>query len=279
VSVSSAEPAEDADRRVCEFNPAGELGAFRGLPFESDKSGEWKSREVFGNQVEFWQQSEQHSGTMLYLDDDPLPQTDLTYLAFRISFQETLERIVLSRQVNDGNDIFGYLTQVPFLRAVAPHVQLEVLADCWQRHHSSQEHEATLVDESVIYAACETAARIAEDEPTVITHGLITGPRQTHIKVDSFLADELRSVHLGLANRGDFLLISQFEDMDPEEGYDLKMQFGLEEYRVDEMFELLGRWVIEPGLGASLKGLLTEREIARAGFVINEVLQPRTARD
>lgn len=238
-----------------------------------------KIREVFGNQVEFCQQPEQHSSAMLYIDGDYLPRSDLTYLAFRISFQETLERIVLSRQVNDGNDIFGFLTEVPFLRPVAPHVQLDVLAECWQKHLSKREHEATLVDESVIYAVCETAARIAEDEPTVITHGLITGPKQTHIKVDSFLAGELRNIHLGLANEGDFLLISQFEDMDPDDAADLKIQFGLEDYRFDEMFDLLGRWIVEPGMGASLKGLLTEREIARAGFVINEVLQPRTARD
>ena len=216
---------------------------------------------------------------MLCIDGDFLPKSDLTYLAYRVSFQETLERIVLSRQVNDGNGLFGYLTEVPFLRAVAPHVQLDLLAECWQRHFSKREYEATLIEESIIYAICETAARIAEDEPTVITHGLITGPRTTRIKVDSFLPGELRNLHLRLANEGDFLLISQFEDMQPDDARDLKIQFGLEAHRFEAMFDVLGRWAVEPGMVANLQGLLTEREIVRAGFVINEILQPRTARD
>lgn len=216
---------------------------------------------------------------MLQIDDDFLPESDLTYLAFRVSFQETLERIVLSRQVNDNRGLFGFLTEVPFLRGVAPHVQLDLLSDCWQRHTSKRRFEATLIDESIIYAVCETAARIAEDEPTVITHELITGPRSTRIKVDSFLPGELRNLHLRMANEGDFLLISQFEDMNPDDASELKTQFGLEESRFDEMFDVLGRWSVEPGMSANLTGLLTEREIVRAGFVISEVLQPRTARD
>lgn len=216
---------------------------------------------------------------MLRIDDDVLPGSDLTYLAFRVSFQETLERIVLARQVNDGNGLFGFMTEVPFLSGVAPHVQLDLLAECWQRHNSKREFEASLIEESVIYAVCETAARIAEDEPTVITHSLITGPKTTKVKVDAFLPGELRNLHLRLANEGDFLLISQFEDMQPDDARDLKMQFGLQEERFEEMFEALGRWNVEPGMGANLKGLLTEREIVRAGFVISEVLQPRTARD
>ena len=216
---------------------------------------------------------------MLNIDGDSLPGSDLTYLAFRVSFQETLERIVLSRQVNEGNGVFGYLTEVPFLRGVAPHVQLALLAECWRRHYSKQEFEATLLEESIIYAVCETAARISEDEPTVITHSLITGPRTTRVKVDAFLPGELRNLHLKLANEGDFLLISQFEDMQPDDARELKKQFGLDETRFEDMFDALGRWSVEPGMGLSLEGLLTEREIVRTGFVISEVLQPRTARD
>lgn len=238
-----------------------------------------KNSTALPNQVEFHQHVAQHIRAMLRIDDDFLPGSDLTYLAFRVSFQETLERIVLSRQVNDGNGEFGYLTEVPFLRGVAPHVQLDLLSECWRKHTSEREFEATLVEESIIYAVCETAARIAEDEPTVITHGLITGPKTTRIKVDAFLPGELRNLHLRLANEGDFLLISQFEDMQPDDSRDLKMQFGLDESRLEEMFEVLGQWAVEPGMAANLTGLLTEREIVRAGFVISEVLQPRTARD
>ena len=230
-------------------------------------------------QVEFRQHVAQHIRAMLRIDDDYLPGSDQIYLAFRISFQETLERIVLSRQLNDTIGEFGYLTEVPFLRGVAPHVQLDLLSDCWQKHSSKRDFEATLIDESIIYAVCETAARIAEDEPTIITHGLITGPKTTRIKVDAFLPGELRNLHLRLANESDFLLISQFEDINPDDASDLKMQFGLDVPRFEEMFKILGRWNVDAGMSTNLKGLLTEREIVRAGFVISEILQPRTARD
>jgi hypothetical protein len=248
-------------------------------PFPTIRLMDRKFRHAKKIQVEFSQHEAQHDRAMISIDDDYLPRSELTYLAFRVSFQETLERIVLSRQVNDASGVFGFLTEVPFLRGVAPHVQLDILAECWHRHRSRRKFQATLIDESIIYAVCETAARIAEDEPTVITHGLITGPKTTRLKVDAFLSGELRNLHLSLANEGDFLLISQFEDMNPDDARELKMQFGLEEHRLDSMFEVLGRWTVEPGMGANLNGLLTEREIVRAGFVINEVLQPRTARD
>ena len=215
---------------------------------------------------------------MLNISGDNLPRNDLTYLAFRVAFQETLERIVLSRQVEDGNDVYGYLTEVPFLQGVAPHVQLDMLATTWDRHNSRRRNEATLIDESIVYAICETAARIAEAEPTVITHCMITGPRQCHVLVDSFLAGELRNLHLSLSNEGDFLLVSQFEDMDPDEAWDLKMQFGLEDWRISELFDALGQWHIEPGMATRLTGLVTDRESTRVEYVIDEVLRQSAPR-
>ena len=214
---------------------------------------------------------------MLFIAGERLPRSDLTYLAFRVAFQETLERIVLSRQVDDGNEIFGYLTEVPFLTGVAPHVQLDLLADTWSRHTSRRRHQATLVDESVVYAVCETAARVAGNEPTVITHCMITGPKSCSVEVDGFLPGELRNLHLGLANEGDFLLISQFEDLEPDESADLKEQFRLDLQRLDDMFDVLGRWYVQPHLVSRLDGLLTERESQRVDYVISEVLQPREA--
>jgi hypothetical protein len=216
------------------------------------------------------------SAAMLSVSGDHLPSSGLVYLAFRVSFQETLERLVLSRQVDDGNEVFGYLTEVPFLRGVAPHVQLDLLADAWHRHCDPKKHEATLVDESVIYAVCETAARVTEEDPNIITHSLITGPRQVSIQVDSFLPGELRNLHLSLANEGDFLLVSQFEDMNPDDALTLKQQFSLEPERTEPMYDVLGRWHITPGLPERLDGLITDREQVRTSYVMDEVLQTRT---
>jgi hypothetical protein len=203
---------------------------------------------------------------MLSISSDNLPKTALCYLAFRVSFQETLERVALAKQIDDLDyEIFGYLTEVPFLQAVAPHVQLDLLAETWAKHSSDEEVEASLLDEGVVYAVCETAARIATHEPTVITHCLISGPQNAKVPVDTFLASELRNLHLSMSNEGDFLLISQFEDMHPAETRQLKKQFNMDFDKLDEMFDVLGRWSISPKFIQNLYGLLSEREqIGRA---------------
>lgn len=212
---------------------------------------------------------------MLLISGDKLPATGLTYIAFRASFLDTLERIVLSRQFEDTNENFGYLIEVPFFRGVPPHVQLDLLADTWHKHSSLEVHIASLIDESVVYAVCETAARTAEEDPNVITHSMITGPRETNVEVDSFLPGEFRNLHLSLANEGDFLLASQFEDMNPIEAFELKMQFQMDLTRMEEMFEVLSRWRVQPDLQNRLAGLLTEREQVRVGYVIGQSLQYR----
>lgn len=215
---------------------------------------------------------------MLLINNEPLPNTGLTYLAFRISFQETLERIILARQMGLPADGFGFLTEVPFLQSVPPHVQLDLLADTWSKHWSTSNFDAGLIDESVIYAVCETAARIAEEEPTMVPHAIFTGPQQIKVSVDEFLPGEFRNLHLRLANEGDFLLISQFEDIPPDEAEELKQQYRLEPSRIDEMFDVLGRWSVGPNFVKRLDGLVTEHELVRASFVIGEALQASAKR-
>ena len=209
---------------------------------------------------------------MLYISSDLLPNDPLTYLAFRVSFLETLERIVLARQVNEEAEGFGYLTEVPFLCHVPAHVQLDLLAETWSRHTARKRWDGTLVDESVVYAVCETAAYVAETDPSLVKRCLSCGPNPACLGVDRLLPDELRNLHLSLSNEGDFLLISQFEDMEPDESRDLKRQFRLSEERLKPMFEVLGRWGISREFARRLDGLLSEREIARASAILG--LQP-----
>jgi hypothetical protein len=204
---------------------------------------------------------------MLAIQTDTLPQTGLSYFAFRIAFQETLERICLAQQVgNYTAECFGFLTEVPFLRAVPPHVQLDLLADTWCKHASSEKFVANLVDESVIYAACETSARIVEQEPRVIARFLAGGPQEISPKADGLLAGELRALHLNLASDGDFLMISQFEDMPPTEAAESKRQFGLNDDRFEVMFEVLGRWAMSHSFLQNLCGLMTKEEIVRTAL-------------
>jgi len=202
---------------------------------------------------------------MLKICTDKLPQTCLSYLAFRVSFQETVERIALARQMEqDEFECFGYLTEVPFLQGVPAHIQLDLLVETWCKHIAREKFEASLVDESVVYAVCETAAQIVETEPQDIRRYMKNGPIDVAIVGDQFLASELRSLHLNLANDGDFLMISQFEDMKPDESRWMKRKFNLEQEKLDSMFDVLARWHLSDDFLNNLKGLFTEKEIRRA---------------
>lgn len=206
---------------------------------------------------------------MLKILQDKLPQSLLSYLAFRLSFQETLERIALARQMHeDTTSGFGFLTEVPFLKAVPPHVQLDLLAATWSKHISDRNFEANLVDESVIYACCETSARLVEAQDELIPSYLKGGPLEANVTPDRSFAPELRGLHLNLSNNGEFLMISQFEDMHPDEAAETKKKFGICEDRLEIMFETLGRWQMSPDFLQNLTELFTGREILKIVTVL-----------
>ncbi len=207
---------------------------------------------------------------MLTISSDTLPQTCLSYVAFRLSFQETFERIVLANQVDEPEpDGCGFLTEVPFLRGVPAHVQLDLLAGTWSRHVADDTFKASLLDESVVYAACETSARLVEDDPQTMQRFLKGGPLDVEIDADHFLASELRALHLELSNEGDFLMISQFEDMEPDAAGILKTKFDLDTKKLEPMFDILGRWSLSAEFSDNLKDLMTETELARIAFELN----------
>ena len=201
---------------------------------------------------------------MLHIASDILPPTRLSYTAFRVAFCETWERLTLAEQVADNStsdDSFGFLTEVPFLKAVPAWVQLDLLAETWQKHLMDGPIRASLVDESILYSVCETTARLVDDQPEIAAEFLSRGPEQIDLPIDHDLATELRSLHLSLPNHGEFLMISHFEDTPPEEANQLKSDFGLDPQRLDELFHVLGLWHSSPGFLDHLEGLLTDKEI------------------
>ena len=202
---------------------------------------------------------------MLTVCDTHVPQIDIAYIAFRIAFFDTLERIALADQVGlTGDRCFGFLTEVPFLRPVPPHVQLDYLLETWNRHIDVDRHQATLADESVIYAVCETAARIISVDPQTARRYMRSGPREVFHDFDRHLADTLQAFHVNLPNEGDFLLISQFQDMPPDEALKVKKKFGISLPACDVMFDMLSRWHISLEFAKNSQGLLSQTELSRA---------------
>lgn len=203
--------------------------------------------------------------TMLNICSDLLPQSELTYIAFRVACCETLERVAMAEQMNLACErTVGFLAEVPFLKSIPPQVQVDLLAETWNRHCQRDEVAATLVDESVVYSACETAARMAASDPATVRRLLSRGPRRLRTPVNDTLAQAIQALHLNLANEGDFLLISQFQDIPPDEARPLKRKFGLSASACEPMFEVLGRWHVSPRFAMHAVGLLTSDEVDHA---------------
>jgi hypothetical protein len=212
---------------------------------------------------------------MLRICDDLLPQTDLTYFAFRVAFCDTLERFVLAEQARLGSEAsFGYLTEVPFLRNVTPRVQLDLLLETWTKHYDQEQTAvANLLDEGVVYAACETAARLVKADRKAVRRFLRGGPRPLYPVLDEPMSDSLHALHVSLSNEGDFLLISQFQDLPPDEARTLKAKFRLDEAACEPLFEALGRWRVSPGFAGKAKGLLTPQEATKVASIL-QVTKP-----
>ena len=199
---------------------------------------------------------------MLLICADTVPHNKLSYLAFRLAAFETFKLIEFAQQTGqEFRDPFGYLTEVPFLRGVAPQVQLSLLAETWTKLVSPHQEHATLLDEGVLYAVCETAARIMEQIPELFPSFTETGPVKFLNQPDKQLVRDLRTLHLELSNEGDFLLISQFQDLDPIEATKYKQQFRMSEDYLEPMFDVLGRWQSSPDIQHKLSGLFNNDEL------------------
>lgn len=206
---------------------------------------------------------------MLKIAQSPLPQTLLSYVAFRVAFRETFDSLSLHKRcLSEQSQPYGYLCEVPFLREVAPAVQLDLLASTWHKHLSREVHHADLVEESVIYAACELTSRMVEKEPESVIRLLRGGPLDLAVPLDSYLARELRLLYLELPNDGDFLMVSQFLDLEPDQSIEQKIQMGIDPARLSSMFDVLARWHASPQLTRWLRGLLTEAEVGRVATIL-----------
>lgn len=206
---------------------------------------------------------------MLCLATNSLARTEITYIAFRLACLDTRERLELAVQLDlcpDRN--FGFLTEVPFLRNVPAQVQLDLLMETWAKHITPISKPATLLDESIVYAACETAARLIRTEPDVARRFLSRGPIECSLPVDVRLADALQQVHLRFAHEGLFLLLSQFQDIPPRQAMQLKEQNGIQDGDTDCLFDVLGRWFVSPELLRRANGLLTRVETEQLGTVL-----------
>ncbi|MBL8851903.1 MAG: hypothetical protein JNG89_19680, partial [Planctomycetaceae bacterium] len=92
---------------------------------------------------------------------------------------------------------------------------------------------------------------------------LSQGPIEIADRPSLRMSREIQAVHLDLSNDGDFLLISQFQDIPVDEALVLKSKFGLDPAAFESMFDLLGRWHVGADFTRRAGGLLNAVEAGR----------------
>jgi hypothetical protein len=200
---------------------------------------------------------------MLQIAQDRLPQSLLSYVAFRVALKRTWKALVVPERTTRfyrDPDEPGYLAEVPFLRETSPAMQLEVLARTWRRHMDVALVRADLLDEAVLYAVCESTAACVEHGPLTVSACLREGPLDLAVPVDLNLASDLRQLYLQLSNEGDFLLVGQFLDMSPDDALDWKRKLGVSPESLEQFFDVLCRWRCRPETIGDLQGLITGSE-------------------
>jgi hypothetical protein len=190
---------------------------------------------------------------------------DLAYLAFRLAVQETLSDIELFRDLEEEPDYpTGYLSEVPFLEHVPLHVQVDLLAETWNRHQQTELIEASLLDAAIVYAACQTAAWIIEDMPEVAAAYFRDGPRQLKTRILRRATHRLENMFDAFWDDDDFLLIDEWTDLPPDQVAAIKAVMRIPDEEIQSMYDALARWHVSPDVAANLQGLLTDAEIAEA---------------
>ncbi|HWL10270.1 MAG TPA: hypothetical protein VNQ76_17835 [Planctomicrobium sp.] len=141
--------------------------------------------------------------------------------------------------------------------------------ETWAKHLTPIPHQATLLDESIIYSICESAARLIRTETDIARRFLHRGPIECSSSVDKILADQLQKLQTQFVQDGLFLLLSQFQDIPPLQAVPLKQEYGLTEDSCECLIEVLGRWYVSTEMLPLADGLLTRVEIEQLGSLLN----------
>lgn len=190
-----------------------------------------------------------------------LPQGDLTYVAFRLSLLDTIQELWMSQDFKeDADEVTGFLFHVPILEGVPPDIQIDLLAEVWARQRKRRLIEANLLDAAIVYAACEEAARIVEDEPEIAEAYLKGGPRRLMFKAGRRLAARFELLFDGFWDDIDFLSLSDLQDVRPADAAELKAALRFIDDR--PIYQALERGRLSSQLESNLRGLLTLPEIS-----------------
>jgi hypothetical protein len=147
---------------------------------------------------------------------------------------------------------------VPLLEQIPVGVQLDLLGETWAKHRAPEPVPATLLDGAILFAACETAADLAEDEESCRVL-LRRGPWR--VKVTARTPDQLRHLFDEFWGDTDWTWLEDHQDADPEQLRAVLRLVNVDE-EVRALYDALGRGRVSSALAGNLEGLLTPAEVA-----------------
>jgi hypothetical protein len=202
-------------------------------------------------------------------DDVQLPQSDLSYVGFRLAALDTLCQMDICQGLDDEDDfLFGYLNEVPFLAQVVSVVQLDLLAHVWRRHRDATLHQASLLDAAIVYAAFRTAGRVISDEWKLARLWLKAGPQQVRCTLGGHAHQKLMNLFFDFWDDVDFLSIDELQDLTPEHAKAVREMMRLHDGAFEQMEEVLMRSRASSAVLTNLEGLLTGAEIRGYGRLL-----------
>ncbi|MFK7818398.1 MAG: hypothetical protein AB8G99_06755 [Planctomycetaceae bacterium] len=193
------------------------------------------------------------------LEKYQLNKSFLTYVAFRVAALHTFELLSGKRPAFEDDD-YGYLSELPLIREVAPQVQLELLADTWKKGCDSKLYPPTIIDECVLHCAFERSVELVLSQPITAKRLMSGGSRDMSGVNLSWLPVRLRTLQLTLPlpTAIDAAQVADSVVSGPVPGYN---GVPVGPTPRDQLFEVLGRWRVNRNLAWGFDGLLTTSEI------------------
>lgn len=193
------------------------------------------------------------------LEKYQLNNSALTHLAFRVSALNAFDLLKQTAADPTLRD-YGYLSELPLTREVAPQVQLDLLSKTWRKGCDAKLYPPTIVDECVLHCTFERCVQLVLTEPHTAKEFLTSGLKPIDPDELTWLPVRMRTLQLTLPLPTSVEAAQTVESVESgrAQGYN-----GIPVGPVprDQLFELLGRWQVNRNLAWSFEGLLTTSEM------------------
>lgn len=187
---------------------------------------------------------------------------EILYLAFRAAFVSTFDRVIAEFSIKSSPPTSSFLDRLPLATGSAPQVQLDLLLQTWQKLQTDPE-ELSVVDQCVCYCATDELAMFGETENHQMLSRISNGPKQVRGMEPMWLTSKLRIVQITWPFAVDSAVLlrdEQFLMADLDKKTRPTLNSGS-----SALLDVVGKWMVTPGIVSNASGLLTQTEQEELG--------------